>query len=257
MNGATVPNQITSITGNTTDGLFTAIANSTLYDDTKKDDWITPTPGIFFGATFVLIVITVLIPLFLPATFTYVTRKVTKPSFRGVVWWIWLGISFTLNLAFDIVLFQLRLHFSGSVEADREPRSWLDKIVPMESLFITVFTFNMITLGVMFLGGCWWYYYTRNEKPGVWRRMWGRMGYLLFWLSLFASYLKQTLWNAQEGLFSLFTDTSLSTTELFFRLFWGLTPYIVYALLLLGVAIAKCCRQRRGRPWKQYNHLKR
>jgi hypothetical protein len=201
MTGSTFPTQATNTTGTTTNGIFTATANSILSNKSGKDDWITPTPGSFFGATIVLVVITVLIPLFLPATFTYVAQKVTKPHFRRLAWWIWLVISVVLNLA---------AHIFGVLEG--------------------TFFFEIFTLGIMFFGGCWWYYYTRNERPGIWRRMWLRKWYIVFWLSLVVS----SVMSYMGGFY-----------------FLGLIPYIVYFLVLLGVLISRCFRQRRARVGKR------
>jgi hypothetical protein len=226
MKGSTVPNQVTNITGNTTNGIFMAIANSTLGNQSRKDDWITPTPGTFFGATLVLVVITVLIPLFLPATFTYIAQKATKPYFRGLAWWAWLGISFALNLMSDIFTFQL---------FGLDQNSNFDFVAAFE---LAAIIFNFTTLGIMSIGGCWWYYYTRSERPEFWRRIWLRKWYTVFWFSLLGSALLQ-----------LFIYTPAWQ-------FWRLAPYIVYFLVLLGRAVSRCYLKRRGRAGKQYSHLK-
>ncbi|KAF2431038.1 hypothetical protein EJ08DRAFT_196741 [Tothia fuscella] len=248
MKGSTVPNPITTITGSTTNGTFTAFANTTTSNNNSKDDWITPTPGSFVGATVVLIVITVLIPLFLPATFTYVARKITKPYFRGLAWWLSLAISLALHLASAIFSFEARSLLSD-IRADG-----LDKI-PREALSIMgrkllvqafAFLYDTIVLSIMFFSGCWWYYYTRNERPGVWRRMLNRGWYFLFVLSLVISslvgYGDDTLSKGGAGAF--FKSTS------------SLLPFVVYSLVLFGGVVAKYFRQRRERVGKKYTTLK-
>jgi hypothetical protein len=243
MKGSTVPNQVTNITGNTTNGIFMAIANSTSGNQSRMDDWITPTPGTFFGATLVLVVITVLVPLFLPATFTYIAQKATKPYFRGLAWWAWLGTSFALSLMSDVFTFQFFRYQQNSywpeyyMACSRDEACQKDWEL-MSATGLAAIIFNFATLGIMSLGGCWWYYYTRSERPGFWRRMWLRKWYTVFWFSLLGSALLQ-----------VFTFSAAWH-------FWGLAPYIVYFLVLLGRAVSRCYLKRRGRAGKQYSHLK-